>query len=124
MTEAERYFTPEEANAMLEDLRARLDRIREARQRVLRSATLVQEHAEGNGGGGEASGSIEALRALREDVEALTEQGIVLRDADTGLLDFPAQREGRLVYLCWRPDEAAVTHWHEVDSGFPGRKPL
>jgi hypothetical protein len=64
------------------------------------------------------------MATLRSEVEALTSDGIVLRDADTGLIDFPARRDGRLVYLCWRPDEDLVGHWHEVDSGFGGRKPL
>jgi hypothetical protein len=64
------------------------------------------------------------MAVLRHEVEAMSSQGIVLRDADTGLIDFPARRDGRLVYLCWRPDEDSVTHWHEVDSGFGGRKPL
>lgn len=125
MAEAEeRYYTVEEANGMLAGLRDVLERIREARQTILGSAERVQRDAVTNGGGAESSASLEAMSSLRNGVEALTKQGIVLRDADTGLIDFPAQREGRLVYLCWRPDEDAVTHWHEVDAGFGGRKPL
>jgi hypothetical protein len=122
--ETARYYTTEEANALLDDLRASLERIREARRIVLRSAVVIRDRAPGNGGGLDGTAHWESLRVLREEVEGLSAQGIVLRDADTGLLDFPARREGRQVYLCWRPDEAEVGYWHEVDSGFSGRKPL
>ena len=120
----ERYYTVEEANELIGELRTRLEEIREARQTILRSAERLRRGASANGGGAEGSASLEAMATLRAGVEALTSQGIVLRDADTGLIDFPAQREGRLVYLCWRLGEDRVTHWHEVDAGFGGRKPL
>lgn len=124
MPEAERYYTVEEANALLEDLRGRLERIREARRKVVGSAERLKRGATANGGGVEGSASLEAMAVLRSEVEDLTARGIVLRDADTGLVDFPTRREGRLAYLCWRPDEDRVAHWHEVDSGFGGRRPL
>jgi hypothetical protein len=124
MPEVERYYTVEEANALLEDLRGRLERIREARRKVVGSAEKLKRGATANGGGAEGSASLEAMAVLRSEVEALTARGIVLRDADTGLVDFPTRREGRLAYLCWRPDEDRVAHWHEVDSGFGGRRPL
>ena len=124
MAAEERYFSVGEANGLLDDLRPRLDRIREARRTILSSAEKLGRGATANGGGAEGSASLEAMATLRSEVEALTAEGIVLRDADTGLIDFPARRDGRLVYLCWRPDEELVGHWHEVDSGFDGRKPL
>ena len=43
---------------------------------------------------------------------------------DAGLVDFPAELDGRPIYLCWRLGEASVDHWHEIDSGFAGRQPL
>jgi hypothetical protein len=48
----------------------------------------------------------------------------VLRDLDRGLIDFPAQRDGREVYLCWEEGEDEVGYWHDLDSGYGGRKPL
>ena len=54
----------------------------------------------------------------------LAEQGILLRDPDTGLVDFPAERDGRRVFLCWRLGEDHVAWFHEEQSGFSGRKPL
>jgi hypothetical protein len=120
----ERFYTVEQANAAIDDLREALARIREARLTILRAATRIKREAPTNGGGEDGPGYWAAMRVLREEVEALAALGIVLRDADTGLIDFPSRREGRLVYLCWRPDEGRVGFWHEVDTGFGGRRPL
>ncbi|HEX2031653.1 MAG TPA: DUF2203 domain-containing protein [Actinomycetota bacterium] len=125
MAEAERFYTVEEANAALPELRAALGRIREARRTIVRSARHVRSMATTNGGGPEGTEHWGAVRTLRRELEALAARGIVLRDAERGLVDFPARRDGRLVYLCWRPDEEdRVGFWHEVNSGFAGRKPL
>jgi hypothetical protein len=66
----------------------------------------------------------EAGRQLREDVTDLATRDILLRDPEGGLVDFPAEREGRIVFLCWRADEERLAFWHEQDSGFLGRQPL
>lgn len=125
MSEPERYYTVEEANAALNDLRGALDRIREARRTILRSARHVRSVATTDGGGREGTEHWGAVRALRRELEALAGQGIVLRDAERGLVDFPSRRDGRVVYLCWRPDqEDRVAYWHEVNAGFSGRKPV
>jgi hypothetical protein len=124
VSQGERYYSLDEANGMLAGLRERLDRIKEARRQVVASAETLSHGATANGGGAQESASLEAMATLRAELEALSAEGIVLRDADTGLIDFPTRREGRLVYLCWRPDEERITHWHEVDAGFGGRKPL
>jgi hypothetical protein len=120
----ERFFTLEEANAELPGLRERLARIRETRATLLRSATVVRRRARANGGGIDGTAYLEAMRVLRGEIEGLAAAGIVLRDPDSGLVDFPSRREGRLIYLCWRPDEDRVGHWHEANSGFAGRRPL
>ena len=123
--EPERHFTVEEANALTDHLRGVLARVREARDAIVSSAERIREGAVADGGGQEGSAAWEASRILRREVEALSAQGIILRDADTGLFDFPCRREGRTVYLCWKPDEEdRVSFWHEVNAGFPGRKPL
>ena len=122
--EPERYFTLEEANSELPALRESLKRIRDARRTVLKTAGKVQERAATDGGGAEGKESWEALRVLREEVEGIVGRGIILRDPDSGLVDFPSRREGRVVYLCWRDEEDRVGFWHEVNTGFGGRKPL
>jgi hypothetical protein len=119
-----RSFTVEEANARIAELREALARIREARATVLRSAVVVRQRASRDGGGLDGTAYLESMRVLREEIEGLAAEGIVLRDADTGLVDFPSRREGRVVYLCWRPEEDRVGYWHELNTGFAGRKPL
>jgi hypothetical protein len=120
----EQRFTLEEAEAMLPDLREALTRMREARQVILRSAERVQATVASNGGGPEGQEYSEAVTLLRDEVERISGQGIILRDVETGLVDFPSQREGKLMYLCWRLGEDRIGFWHDVDSGFPGRRPL
>jgi hypothetical protein len=105
-------------------LRDSLARIREARREVLRSSKRVGARAAANGGGPEGAVYLEAVSILREEVEGLAEDDIILRDAESGLVDFPSLREGRVVQLCWRLGEDRVEHWHEVDAGFQARKPL
>ena len=62
---------------------------------------------------------------LRAAVEALTSEGIILRDLDAGLVDFPARLDdGREYLLCWVLGEPAVEWWHWPDTGFAGRRPL
>lgn len=121
----ERSYTVEEADAMLPELRERLERIRTARQAMLREAELVREKVVEDGGGAHASrGYWEATGTLRTEIERLANEGILLRDPETGLVDFPAEREGARVYLCWRLGEDHVGHWHPLDTGFAGRRPL
>jgi hypothetical protein len=50
--------------------------------------------------------------------------GAVVKDPDTGLIDFPALRQGEEVCLCWRVGEDAIEYWHGLEEGFAGRKPL
>ena len=121
---AERQYTPEEADRLLPALSESLLRIRETRQVVMAGAERIREVASLNGGGREGKEYWEALARLRKEVESLSAQGILLRDPETGLVDFPARREGREVFLCWRLGEDSVAHWHGPESGFAGRQPL
>ncbi len=63
-------------------------------------------------------------RRLTERARDVAESGVIIKDLDMGLLDFPALREGREVYLCWRLGEERIGWWHEVDAGLSGRQPL
>jgi hypothetical protein len=120
----ERLFTVEEANALLPELRRSLDAIRQARHQVLEGAEPFRGRAATNGGGEQRPEYWQAMSTLREELEGLIALGIVLRDAESGLVDFPARVDGREVFLCWRPDEDRVGYWHGPESGFAGRRPL
>jgi hypothetical protein len=65
-----------------------------------------------------------AAERLPAVMEGIQEHGCVVKDLDTGLLDFPTLYEGREVYLCWRLGEPRIGFWHAVEEGFRGRKPI
>jgi len=120
----DREFTVDEANDLLPTVEPSLERIRDARQVVVAGAEPLRRSAPLNGGGVEGKAYWEALATLRREVEALTGEGILLRDAESGLIDFPSRRDGRQIFLCWRLGEDRVAHWHGPESGFSGRRPL
>ena len=66
----------------------------------------------------------EAFLSLRDSLHELQANGVVLRDLDRGLVDFPALREGEEIYLCWEEGEDEIGFWHDTESGFGGRQPL
>jgi hypothetical protein len=120
----ERLFTRDEADALLPSLIGTIVVIRDARHVVLSHGTRIRDAAVGNGGGGPGKEYLEALAAVRRGLEELSRAGVILRDPETGLVDFPARREGHEIFLCWRMGEARVSHWHGMEAGFAGRRPL
>ena len=66
----------------------------------------------------------EAARGLKGCVEDIHKFGCLVKDLDTGLIDFPTLFQEREVYLCWKLGEAGIQFWHGVDEGFRGRKPI
>jgi hypothetical protein len=123
MTE-ERLFSIADADAELEELRARLPRLREARQGLIDSGERITSAVEIDGGGTEGSDWFRAQESLKRELLWLADRGILLRDPDTGLVDFPAERDGERVFLCWRLGEERVGWYHSERSGFSSRKPL
>ena len=123
MTE-ERLFTVDEANAELDELRGRLPRLREARQRLIDTSERITSAVEVDGGGVEGSDWFRAQESLKAGLIWLADRGILLRDPETGLIDFPAERDGMRVFLCWRLGEDQVAWYHDEETGFSGRKPL
>jgi len=65
-----------------------------------------------------------AAGRLRAALEEIAGNGCLVKDLDTGLIDFPTLFRGVEVYLCWRLGEPAIAFWHGVDEGFRGRKPI
>jgi hypothetical protein len=69
-----------------------------------------------------------AARVLIEELDAIVheveESGAHLKDVQLGLVDFPAERDGEIVYLCWQFGEPEVAFWHRTEDGFAGRQPL
>ena len=63
-------------------------------------------------------------REIQGFMGELRELGVEFKGFDLGLVDFPSEREGRLVYLCWKLGEDSVAWWHELEDGYRGRQPL
>src|ERR687887_96822 len=85
----------------------------------------------GNGGGLQPSEFAAVQERVEQEaagvarcVESIHELGGIVKDLDDGLVDFLAKRDGEDVLLCWRLGEHEVGHWHGLEEGFAGRKPL
>lgn len=127
---ASRTFTPDEANNALAqvrplaermvEVRARLGELEDEQREVVR---IVAGNGSGEGVGDARTPEFAKLaRELQEIVEELTLIGVQIKDADSGLLDFPGEREGEDVLLCWRVGEPAVEWYHGLEDGFAGRR--
>ena len=123
---AERHYSVEEANAALGWVAERIERLRSARERLTDEEVreALSEAAPMNGGGDPGRHVSQAFLDMRGALTDLQEQQIVLRDLDRGLVDFPALRDGREVYLCWVEGEDEIGFWHDLDAGYGGRQPL
>lgn len=121
-----RRYTLMEATALIGPLSRLLAELRRARD-VLADADgqrALGEHAPGNGGGDLSRRMAHAAMTVSRGVRQIEEWGVVVQDLDTGICDFPAERDGRTVFLCWREGEPRIGHWHEVGGGFSSRAPL
>jgi hypothetical protein len=122
-----RHFSVDEANAVLPRVRALVESVLAARQRILDAQPEVWpvlEKAIGNGGSQKAGALVEEFRRIERGLKAIHDLGVVVKDINTGLIDFPALRGDREVFLCWRYDEPAVAHWHDLQAGFAGRQTI
>ena len=66
----------------------------------------------------------ETAEALVEVINRIQETGVLVKDLDIGLVDFPSLLEGEEIYLCWKLGEDHIAFWHGVDEGYTGRKPI
>lgn len=123
----DKLFTLEQANALLPQLEQLLGDLVSLRDEMAAHAQTVESFlpkAKGNGGGDRANQFVikmQHFQALLQTIEAI---GCEVKDLDSGLVDFRAERDGRIVYLCWKRGEDRIAFWHELDTGFIGRQPL
>jgi hypothetical protein len=120
-----RYFTVEEANAALAVIGPLVERLLQIRQAIRERQPEVWpviEKAYGNGGSKIASQVEREFERLNDLARQIRSLGAIVKDLNTGLVDFPSLREGREVYLCWQYGEAHVEYWHEKEAGFSGRQ--
>lgn len=127
----EKLFRLDDANAIVPRLQLLMERLQRGALRLHEEMRAVA----GESGVELADLSTEdllrarpAARVLVEELEAIVreieETGAVLKDVQLGLIDFPTERDGEVIYLCWQFGEPEVGFWHRVDEGFAGRQPL
>jgi hypothetical protein len=131
---APRYFTPDEANAALDELRPLAERMVARRKQLVaaqESRATLGAQVGTNGGDLTPADFVEAdaelertATELAEAVEQIQALGVLIKDLDQGLLDFPARLGDEEVLLCWRLGEERVAYYHGIEEGFAGRKPL
>ena len=120
-----RYFTIDEANALLPEIRPLMAELLNRRGKVVESRhelvnVLKRPHLDV--GGGTASDIVQDFIVIDRLANKIRSYGCVIKDLNAGLVDFLSERDGRDVYLCWRFNEPAVEFYHELHTGFNGRE--
>jgi hypothetical protein len=122
-----KYFTVEEANQVVLIIRPLVRQLMQLRQSVQArqpEAWPALEKAAGNGGNKASSKIALEFVEMESLVQAIQGTGAIVKDLDGGLIDFLTIRQGREVYLCWQYGEEEIRYWHDIETGFSGRKPL
>jgi len=125
-------FTLAEANAALPGLAARIGRLRELRDEIRRGREFLDILWQRLDSGESILSAIgerqSALDEFGEEFGRLVREiegcGVILRDLDPGLVDFPSAVRGIPIFLCWRTGEPRIGFWHGRTEGFAGRKPI
>lgn len=130
MSDARRTYSIDEANALIPQVRAVLLQLAVEQRRLDASHAEMHRQLDANGdpGSAVANGRREAeVSEIREGMRTLlvhlSEMGVELRDLEMGLVDFPAERDGAPVWLCWRLADPRVAFWHRTDEGYATRRP-
>jgi hypothetical protein len=121
------YFTLQEANETLMIIRPVVEEIQQIRQVILEKqpeAWPAIQKSVGNGGNRALSSIVQDFERLDALIHRIQALDVLLKDINLGLLDFPALKDGRVVYLCWQYGEGEIRFWHEVEAGFAGRQPI
>jgi hypothetical protein len=123
----ERLFTLAEAEGLLPRLRSLLTEIGEEWSHIRELNPDIQkarDNASFDGFSKSGVEYVESVSHLMLLIHQIKEMGVLLKDADRGLCDFPYMRQGRVVYLCWQLGEEHIQYWHDIETGFAGREPL
>jgi hypothetical protein len=129
---SDRLFTLDEALGLLPTVRQLIAEIQDAKSDLDTQSLELDRLLGLSGGNGHLAADVASTRqsvrlagALLEGLMSeLDDLGVELKGIDEGLVDFPSEREGRVVLLCWRAGEETIAWWHEIESGFAGRQPL
>lgn len=125
--EHERIFTLAEATGLLPELHKQLIQVKLAKHVLIQTREEIKKasaHAALGGGSAVGPRYIQALEQINYSLHAIHESGVLVKDLDMGLCDFPYLLNGRVVYLCWKLGEDKIEWWHEVHRGYADRQIL
>lgn len=120
-----RYFTVEEANALLPEIRPLMADLLNRRGKVVEmrhELAPILKRPNHDVGGGAASQIVQDFIAIERLAKKIRSYGCLIKDLNGGLVDFLSERNGRDVYLCWRFNEPTIEYYHELHTGFNGRE--
>ncbi len=123
----ERIFSVAEANALIPQLEQLWGTIQQGKQILIETKEEIEKasaNAELGGGTVEGVKYIKGLQDINGSLHAIQDLGVLVKDVEIGLCDFPYMLNDQMVFLCWKCGEKEVHWWHEIDSGFSSRKPL
>ena len=120
-----RYFTIKSANEALPAVIEKFNNLKKQKNEIIKAEQELQLTAS----------NFEQYMAQKQKlnsemtkfyqlIEDLEETGVLLKGLDQGLLDFPSKRFDEDVWLCWKEGETEIKFWHDMNSGFNGRKPI
>ncbi len=124
---AVRYFTVDEANKLLEEISPLMGRLLETRARVAQQRQKMGDLLDDpriDVGNAITSAMVQDFAQIEKLLAQIRAYGCEVKDLNGGLIDFLSLRNGREVYLCWRYGEPRIAYYHELTSGFNGRRPL
>jgi hypothetical protein len=127
MESEERTFTPAEANQLIPQLEGLLKEIKKNQlciNGMRHEIKKAGDNAMANGGSPCGPRYILTFERIIKSVETIQDMGVVVKDMEQGLCDFPCFFQGRMIYLCWKLGESEVQWWHEINTGFQGRQPI
>jgi hypothetical protein len=121
-----KHYSREEANALLPQIRLWLQQLEVLRASLRKHDQRVESLLEAgtDRGGPTVNDWVRTMADIQHVMEEFRRREIFVKDADRGLIDFPAIMGGREVFLCWESGEGNVEYWHDLEAGYGGREPL
>ncbi len=124
---SKKLFTLDEANAFvpqLLDLVPQIQKLSISLNEDFPDIKNARDKAKWNGGSDQGVDYLNAVLKYNDLMHKIEGMGCEVKGIREGLVDFPSLREGREVYLCWRMPEKEILFWHDLNTGFSGRKPI
>jgi hypothetical protein len=125
MSKKKRFFTVDEANAVVPLLLKDVPQLQKLLQSLARNFPDVKkarDNVQWNGGSIQGVDYLSCVLQLNSTMGNLESKGCILKGIPEGLVDFPSLRDGKEVYLCWKAPEPRIEYYHDIHAGFAGRQ--